>query len=116
MFTEGACVKRFKWHEGVGVKAIESCSLSLSSPRPLVSDWACKSVYINLSSSQVYEPPMVYVTYSVPDAGLLSLFSVRCSLTPDEMIFLPFSLTKPCFLFPFLRLLRCLCQSFASYL
>ena len=27
---------------------------------------------------------MVHVTYSRLDAGLLSLFSVRCSLTPDE--------------------------------
>jgi len=32
---------------------------------------------------------MVYVTYSVPDAGLLSLFPVRRSLAPDEMIFAP---------------------------
>ena len=32
---------------------------------------------------------MVYVTYSVPDAGLLSLFPVRRSLAPDEVIFHP---------------------------
>jgi len=91
MFTEGRCVKTFKWHEGVGAKTNrELLSLSLSSPWPLVSDWGCKSVYNNSHSNfQVCGPPMVYVTYSVPDAGLLSLFPVRRSLTPDEMIVHP---------------------------
>ena len=59
---------------------------------------------------------MVYVTYSIPDAGLLALFPVRrCSLAPDEMTFLP-PTDETLFFFPFPRQLHCLFQSFASYL